>query len=167
MLLLGIERTEAASPIEDIALNPTGTLEGRIAGDQHGQLSRSMMVQLYRDGKPIAQTRLDSEGHFHFSGLQSGIYRLEWAHSERARYTKFVRLWDHGQTPPSAKSQLMLISDAPMVVRGQYGNPNPGNETSPTGSMRRIFRNPWITAAIISTAVAVPIAVAYKNPDSS
>ena len=74
-----------------------------------------------------------------------------------------VRIWSHGQAPPIAKDYLSLDQHASAVIRGQYGDGADGGGSNAPEGMRRIFRNPWISAGIISAAIAVPIAVAYDE----
>jgi hypothetical protein len=169
-LFLEAEKTSAAavaSPIEDITLDPAGTFFGCVADEHNEQRASGMMVRIYRDGKLIAQTPTDTQGAFTFPALQPGNHQLHWDRPDGVCNTRVLRLWNHDQAPPSSKNRIVLSAIPPKVVRGQYGNESPGGGSDSPQGMRRIFRNPWITAVIISTAVAIPIAVTHGGDDAS
>ncbi len=168
-LFLGMEKTLAekiarpVEPIEDVSLDTTGNFFCCVRNEQN---NCTTMVRLYQGGKLIAYTQTNSQQAFAFSGLRPGTYQVYWDCLDDNYRTKLIRIWKHDQAPPVAKDYLSLQTVAPPVVRGQYGSGDSnGGSTSPVG-MRRIFRNPWISAAIISTAIAVPIAVAYDDDAS-
>ncbi|MEK6270673.1 MAG: hypothetical protein N2B57_07960 [Planctomycetales bacterium] len=172
-LFFGMEKTLAekivrpgkpAELFEDVTLDPSGNFFCCLRNEQKNYKT---MVRLYQAGKLIACIETNSQQAFGFSGLRPGTYQVDWDCPDDSYHTKMVRIWKHDQAPPVAKDYLSLQTVAPPVVRGQYGSGDSnGGSTSPVG-MRRIFRNPWISAAIISTAIAVPIAVAYDDDDAS
>ena len=169
-LFSGVEKTFAAtvpSPIEDITLDSAGSFFGCIAGEDGEQRASEIMVRLYRDGKLVAQTHANSQGAFTFSMLRPGNYQLHWDRPGGVCNTRVLRIWNHDQAPPRSKNHIVLSTIPPTVIRGQYGNESPGGGSDSPQGMRRIFRNPWVTAVIISTAVAIPIAVTHGGYDAS
>ncbi len=144
------------NPVEDVSLNAEGLFFCGMSGND---LQEKIIVRIYQDGKLVGQTQTNSQQAFAFSGLRPGTYQISWD-SPRGNYnTKVLRIWNQEQAPPIAKDYIVLPNTPQQVVRGQYGS---NGSTEPSGT-QRIFRNPWISAAIISTAIAVPIAVAYKD----
>ncbi len=160
-IFYGIEKTVAettASPAKDITLDSAGTFSCRMRSQQ---LQGPIKVQILQHGKRLVEASLGSTQTIAFSGVRPGIYQICWGNSQTGYRTAMVRVWNHGHAPPIAKDYLSLEQHASTVIRGQYGTDG-GGSTTPAG-MRRIFRNPWISAGIISAAIAVPIAVAYDE----
>jgi hypothetical protein len=63
----------------------------------------------------------------------------------------------------------MLVASQNEVVRGQYGyGPPPAHQP---GCISRSFQwmgqHPWITAGVVATAIAVPVAIAASDDDAS
>ena len=162
-IFFGVEKTVAestASPVKDITLDGAGTFSCRIRSQQSQD---PIEVQILQHGKRLAKVPLGSTKTIAFSGMKPGIYQICWGSSHIGYRTAMVRVWNHGQAPPIAKDYLSLDQHASEVIRGQYGNGGDGGGSTPPAGMRRIFRNPWISAGIISAAIAVPIAVAYDE----
>ena len=162
-IFFGIEKTVAettASPVKDITLDSAGTFYCRTRSQQ---LQGPLKIQILQHGKRLVEASLGSTQTIAFSGVRPGIYQICWGNSQTGYCTAMIRVWSHGQAPPIANNYLLLDQHASAVIRGQYGNgADGGGSTTPAG-MRRIFRNPWISAGIISAAIAVPIAVAYDE----
>ena len=162
-IFFGVEKTVAEttpSPVKDITLDSDGNFSCRMRSQQ---LEGPIKVQILQHGKRLVEASLESTQTIAFSGVRPGIYQICWGSSRTGYRTAVIRVWNHGQAPPIANDYLSLDQTASAVVRGQYGDgADGGGSTTPAG-MRRIFRNPWISAGIISAAIAVPIAVAYDE----
>ena len=162
-IFYGIEKTVAettASPAKDIALDSAGTFSCRMRSQQ---LQGPIKVEILQHGKRLVEASLGSSQTIAFSGMRPGIYQICWGSSQTGYRTAVIRVWSHGQAPPIANDYLSLDQHASAVIRGQYGNDADGGGLTGPAGMRRIFRNPWISAGIISAAIAVPIAVAYDE----
>ncbi len=136
----------APSPVVDIALQEGGLLLGQVMSPE-GLAQVAEPVSIRRGGEEVLRVATDTRGAFTAEGLRGGIYTL--ATSQGA---STFRLWSAGTAPPSAQPQVLLVSGTD-VVRGQL--PGFGREG--------ILRNPWVLAAIVATAIAVPIAVSDDN----
>ena len=162
-IFYGIEKTVAettASPVKDITLDSAGTFSCRM---QTQQVRGPISVQIFQSGKRLVDAPLGTTQKIGFSGMRPGIYQISWGSSQNGYRTAVIRVWSHGQAPPIAMDYLLLDQHASAVIRGQYGNGADGGGSTTPAAMRRIFRNPWISAGIISAAIAVPIAVAYDE----
>ena len=147
----------------DVILDPTDNLSFCIYPKQ---VCGPLTIQLLKDGNQIAEAEVKTQGAFAFRGFAPGSYQIYWGSPDVGYRTKIVRLWNHRQAPPSAKNYLELEENKSVVVRGQYGGDGGSGSNAPAG-MRQIFRNPWISAGVISAAIAVPIAVYYDDYDAS
>lgn len=154
----------------DTALDHAGMLTGRVTTTAAAALPPPVKVVLRRDQLLVDQVEADREGNFFFRQISSGIYELETCASDGRRVQTLVRVWNHGTAPPAAENVLKINLEEQTVIRGQHENrlqapPIRGQNASP--GIRRIFRNPWITAAIITTAIAVPIALTHGGYDDA
>ena len=162
----GIEKTVAETPtdpVADVALDPSGNL---FCCSNAEHISGPLQIHLMQNGRQIAESQFKTEGAVVFTGLRPGAYQIHWGRPNSGYRTKVVRLWKHEQAPPSARDFLALEQIKSVVIRGQYGGEGGGGSEAPSG-MGRIFRNPWISAGIISAAIAIPIAVYYDDYDAS
>jgi hypothetical protein len=101
----------------------------------------------------------NAEGAFSAAGLKGGVYELSTPTS-RGVY----RLWAPRTAPPAARQGVMLVS-GPETVLGQYGPPP---SQGPFGTaMGWISEHPFITAGIVATAIAVPLALQDDDDDAS
>jgi hypothetical protein len=95
------------------------------------------------------------------------------------------RLWAPRTAPPSANRGIMAVSGE--VVRGQYAPPSPEavlqtpipgyietvpyTPAGPAGpgplgrSVNWMKNHPWVTAGVVATAIAVPVAVTEFDDD--
>ena len=155
------EEALASTPVADVEIDSNGNVPGRLLDHSSGSGTE---LSLYREGRLIAVGSTDRSGAFQFLGLEAGTYHVQWTNAIGGRNSQVFRLWSHRQSPPIAEQQLMLSGT---VVRGQYGGATRTGGSGSSGGMGRFFRNPWISAAVISTAIAVPIAVTYGDYDAS
>ena len=155
------EEALASTPVADVEIDSNGNVPGRLLDHSRGSGTE---LSLYREGRLIAVGSTDRNGTFQFLGLAAGTYHVQWTDAIGGRKSQVFRLWSHRQSPPIAEQQLLLSGT---VVRGQYGGTTRSGGSGSSGGMGRFFRNPWISAAVISTAIAVPIAVTYGDYDAS
>jgi hypothetical protein len=146
----------------DVALAEGGVLTGQVvdaAGVPMPQAPVAVLVQ----GREVVRVAAGADGAFAIGGLKGGVYEVA-APGHRGVY----RLWAPRTAPPSATQGVMLVP-AGEVVRGQYGYP-PAPPCPPQGpfgkAMGWVSDHPFITAGIVATAVAVPLAVAESDDDN-
>ena len=125
----------------DVALREGSVLVGQVVGAQ-GQGMAGIPVSLRHEGKNLRTTKTGKEGYFAVKGLRGGVYQLV-ADDGHGVY----RLWTPGTAPPAAREGAVLVVGND-VLRGQ--NPGP---------WKAFLANPLIIAAVVATAVAVPVAL--------
>jgi len=132
--------------ILDITLHDGGAFLGQVV-DAQGSPVVGMPVSLRDGNRPLAEARTNAQGFFAFQGLQPGVYQVATP-AGAAVY----RVWSPQAAPPSAKPGALLVSTG-QTVRGQ--------------GLGFLGSYPLLTAALIATAIAVPIAVTIdRNPSS-
>lgn len=162
----GVASTPDAQAAKPLA---TGAVECALAADRSfsGRLvSRSgrpvagAQVLLLTSGLKAVATKTDRDGRFVFHRLRTAGYVLRVGTQSLQ-----VRIWDAHIAPPSAREQLLLVSDGD-VIRAQYEAgwqsdecvscepPYPGHFG---GVFQRILCNPWIVGAGTAAAIAVPL----------
>jgi hypothetical protein len=139
----------------DIALDADGVFRGQIL-DSTGKPVAGDHVSLYHSGHFIAQTRTDAEGRFAVSGVRSGIHQVEWKTAGGASVSAVFRLWHDGTAPPNARSSVLMISGDD-IARGQHA----------PGKVWCFLSNPWVTAGLITAAIALPIALTNDSDSAS
>lgn len=139
--MLGGQLAQAAAPIQDIQLQPGGRLVGQIV-DGETVPQAGIRVAVVTDREVIAYADTDAEGRFEMRGLKAGVYALQTEHNG-APY----RFWLPNTAPPSAATQAMFVNDG-TVVRGQGW-----------ANHFAWLANPWVLAAIVAGAIAIPLAV--------
>lgn len=102
--------------IKDAALQAGGMLQGSLLS-VNGETQSGRDVQLLSRGEVVARTVTDSEGRFGFRGLRPGLYALQ-ADGVASGY----RVWADAAAPPSAVSEVLLVSSQSSVVRGLAPN---------------------------------------------
>lgn len=132
----------------DVQLHEQGLLVGRMV-DEKGAAVANSPVSLQTGGKEVARVVTDASGRFQAKGLQGGVYQVA-SNGHQGVY----RMWSPNTAPPAAAQGLSIVS-RPDVVRGQYaGSGNPF-----TSAGQWIAEHPIITAGLVATAIAVPIAI--------
>jgi hypothetical protein len=139
--LLGGQVAQAAAPIQDVQLHPGGRLVGQIV-DGEAVPQAGIRVAVVTDSEVIAYADTDAEGRFEMRGMKAGVYAIQTEHNG-APY----RFWSPNTAPPSAAPQAMLVNDG-TVVRGQGWS-----------NHFAWLANPWVLAAIVAGAIAIPLAV--------
>lgn len=136
----GPEKTE----IIDVALRDGGVLVGQIFSAE-GAPTSGAEVKIVQNGKELVRTTTDENGLYAVRGLQGGMYHVVVGETVGA-----YRVWTTGTAPPSAIQGALLV-EGQGTVRGQLGS---------------FLTQPWVLAAIIATAIAVPIAVSNNSSSS-
>ena len=146
---------QAATRIGDVALQPGGLLHGQVLNEQ-GVAQPNARVTVVRDGEAIAVANTDERGRFVVSGLSGGVHEIH-TNSRGDVY----RLWAPRTAPPAAKNAVLIVT-GDNVVRSVGGGP-PVAPAAPASSgwMKGLgwLANPWVLAAIVAAAIAIPLAV--------
>ena len=148
--MLGGQIAQAAAPIQDVALQPGGRLLGQIVDGQAVPQAATRLA-VVSNGEAVALATTDAEGRFEVRGLTAGIYGIQTAQSGTV-----YRAWAPNTAPPAAVEQALVVNDS-TVVRGQ-----PMGPPAAPGHWARHFAwlaNPWVLAAIVAGAIAIPLAV--------
>lgn len=127
--------------VRDVALQDQGELRGQVL-DVAGIGQAAVPVAILRDGREIARTQTDPQGQFAVQGLTGGVYQVATPMG-----IGVYRAWSPRTAPPAA-AQAVVVVPNDMVVRGQFG----------TGALGWLA-NPWVLAAIVAAAIAIPLAL--------
>jgi hypothetical protein len=167
----------------DVALAEGGALVGQVV-DAQGAPIVAAAVSVRSAGRDILQVRTNSRGEFAAAGLKGGVYEVV-----AGRHHGVYRLWAPGTAPPSANRGVMAVSGE--VIRAQYAPPSPeavlqtpipgyietiphmqgAGPVRPAGpgplhkSVHWMKSHPWLTAGVVATAIAVPVAVSETDDD--
>lgn len=147
---LALATTPQAShgQVMDVQLREGGALLGQVVTPEYRPIA-GIDVVLHSAGREMGLARTDANGHFVFDGLTAGVYQVVTAGGQTT-----CRAWTQGVAPPGAQSAALVVSGAE-TARGQHG-------------VKGFLTNPWVIAAIIATAVAVPVALHNaKDPNSN
>jgi hypothetical protein len=106
-------------------------------------------VALLAGGKEVVRVASNEQGMFSVQGLKGGVYEVA-APGHHGVY----RLWAPRTAPPSASPGVLMVSGG-QVARGQY----PCNTGPFSAAMGWVSQHPILTAGIIATAVAIPLAL--------
>ena len=136
----------ATDRIADVALRDGGTMVGAVYTAE-GLPQSGQLVSVQTNGREVARTTTDEHGRFIAQGLKGGVYQLVTAEGMST-----YRVWSEGTAPPAAQPAALVVTGD--VVRG-FGH---------HGGLGAWLSNPWVLAAIVATAIAVPIAL---NDDDS
>lgn len=137
-----------AGGIADVALQEGGTMMGAVYTAQ-GQPQSGALVSIQANGSEVATATTDEYGRFAASGLKGGVYQLATVDGA-ATY----RGWATGTAPPAAENVAFVVEGD--IARGNCH----------TGGLACWLSNPWVLAAIVATAIAVPIAVSDDDSTS-
>jgi hypothetical protein len=136
----------------DVALRDGGVLVGQVV-DTHGAGVGGTDVSVRQGTKEPVATKSRPDGSFAVKGLRGGVYQIAAADGHGV-----YRLWTAGTAPPAASNEALLVTGK-NVVRGQQDEPGP---------WKTFLTNPFVIAAIVCTAVAIPVALhnAHHGPAS-
>jgi hypothetical protein len=138
------QMARAAQPlVTDVALGQGGALTGKIV-DRQGASQANAEVRVIQQGQVVATAQTDARGEFHVADLRGGVYQIETAQGSGV-----YRLWATQTAPPSANDGVLVVHDD-AVSRSQNGGP---------GGLLGVLANPWVLAAIVAAAIAIPLAL--------
>lgn len=139
----------------DVALRPGGLVVGKVV-DQQGVPQAAALVSIQRDQQEVVRTTTDQNGVFAAQGLRGGQYQVVTEQGQG-----IYRFWAPNTAPPAAQ-QAAIVVTGPDIVRGQYGGFGYGY-----GWLDWMRAHPYLTAGIVATAIAVPVALAVDNDSHS
>jgi len=139
--------------VRDVELAAGGVLHGQVLDTQGVGVGNSPVMIVAR-GQEIARTTADTNGRFQFIGLRGDTYNVLTVGGEST-----CRLWAPNTSPPGANQGVALTVSADPVVRAQYGACGPCGQ----GGFWSFVSNPWISAALITAAIAIPIAASNDS----
>lgn len=156
--------------VSDVAIARGGRLHGRIV-DSEGTACQARRLLLRKDGRAVAECISGDQGQFVVEGLSGGTYQVESSSSGGV-----YRVWAPGTAPPCAKPEIILIEGP--VIRGQYtaarvrGARPYWNAAMPRYerlgcTVLRSLSHPWIVMPVVTSAVAIPLALTNDNPSGS
>jgi hypothetical protein len=165
--------------VADVALADGGVLAGQVVTAQGASVVDAEVV-VTQQGRELARVRTDADGAFSAPGLKGGVYEVSTPGASGV-----YRLWAPRTAPPVARQGVMMVSGTETVL-GQYGPPpgaivgpppmgppvdstvGPPAGKGPFGkAMGWISDHPFITAGIVATAIAVPLALDDNDDDAS
>jgi hypothetical protein len=146
--------SDVAAVHSDVALRPGGILVGQVV-DQQGVVKPGAVVSVQYSDYEVVRTTTDSNGVFAAQGMRGGQYQLVTEDG-----VSVCRLWAPDTAPPSARPAALVVSGN-KVVRGQWGG-GPVHQW-----VDWVKAHPYITAGVIATAIAVPLALADDDDEPS
>lgn len=134
----------------DVALSADGVLIGQVVNAQGAALQQAP-VSIAQDGHEVIRVVTDAKGEFAVRGLRGGVYQIITPGRQGS-----YRIWAPRTAPPAASNGLLAVAGDSAVL-GQYG---PAAAGGPMGAVTGwIAAHPLMTAGIIATAIAVPLAI--------
>ena len=134
--------------VQDVVLSADRSLMG-IVVDVDGRPRAGVNVLVETSGKATRHAVTDSQGRFSVSELRGGVVRITTPEG-----AALCRVWSPGTTPPMAHSGAILV-EMPNVVRGQFYGPT-----------SQLLSNPWVLAAILTTAITITALAADRDSRS-
>ncbi len=165
--------TRTVTQIRDVALNASNALVGQVVNTM-GHGIANAPVRIANQTGTVAETTTDSHGYFQTVDLQGGVFQVS-SIGTNALY----RVWADQTAPPSASHGVLLVLSDTDVARGQCpdGSCGPGGyPVDPNGGyyegipgagaghgLLGLLANPWVVAAAVAVAIAVPLALDDDN----
>lgn len=140
----------------DVALRPGGLVVGRVI-DREGVAQQGATVSIRQDQREVVRTTTDKNGVFAAQGLRGGQYQILTEQGQG-----LYRFWAPDTAPPAAQEAAVVVT-SPDVVRGQYGN----QFGYGYGWLDWMRAHPYLTAGIIASAIAIPVALAADHDHNS
>lgn len=147
----------AAQPVpqsNDVALRPGGLVVGRVV-DREGVGQAGAVVSLQQDQLEVVRTTTDQNGVFAAQGLRGGQYQILTEQGQG-----LYRFWAPDTAPPAAQQAAVVVTN-PDVVRGQFGY------SYGYGWLDWMRAHPYLTAGIVASAIAIPVALAADSNSHS
>ena len=98
--------------VRDVALQPGGMLQGTLLTSS-GRPDVDQTVLVVAGNEVVARAVTDRDGRFTVHGMRAGVYSVRADESQGV-----YRLWAAGTAPPSARGELLMVTDDGRVVRG-------------------------------------------------
>lgn len=136
---IGASPTGTLPAVRDVELKEGGVLVGQVVNATGQPAAKARLQLVDRNGNSRTFVS-DERGNFRVVALRGGAYQMKVNDGVIA-----LRLWANGTAPPAAQTQLLML-DSSMTVRGQAGGLG-------------LLSNPWIIAAVVAAAIAIPIAL--------
>jgi hypothetical protein len=134
--------------VTDVALDNGGTLQGQLV-DLPGNNVAGVPVSMRTQDHHVATTTTLADGRFTVQGLKGGVYQVAAGEGQGV-----YRLWSPGTAPPSARNGAIVYTQN--CRGGGCGG----------GGLKNFLANPLVIAAIVATAIAVPVALANSHDAS-
>ena len=158
----------------DVALADGGVLTGQVVTAQGAPVAETP-VAVTLQGREVVRVATNADGMFSAPGLKGGVYEVSTPGS-RGVY----RLWAPRTAPPAARQGVMIVSGTEPCwantvaagrvrpARASVGPPWPAAGQGPFGrAMGWVADHPFITAGVVATAIAVPLALEDDDDDAS
>ncbi|MEN6405913.1 MAG: carboxypeptidase-like regulatory domain-containing protein [Thermoguttaceae bacterium] len=147
-----------APVVTDVALSDGGALNGKVVDTQGAGIGGVPVVVKSQD-RSVAAATTAPDGTFSIQGLRGGVYQVVAVNGHGV-----YRLWSAGTAPPIAlTSATVYAQDNPIndntVVYTQ------ADTTTGGWSPKMLLTNPVFIAAVVATAIAVPVALANSDSD--
>jgi hypothetical protein len=143
---------QAAPKVADVALGPSGVLQGQVA-TRDGTPGAGTPVVLFRGETPVGKTTADEKGRFAFTNLQGGMFVLAAPTGGH-----ICRVWAPGTAPPASASEALLVTET-AVIRGQT--------FCPTSLYEWFETHPVLGYTAVTAAIALPIILINMDDDDS
>jgi hypothetical protein len=144
-VLLSGQLVQAAGPsllptarVADVALTSAGELRGQVLNAE-GLPQSQIKVLIGRSNQQATFVSTDDDGRFTVRGLSAGVYQVQTSHG-----SGIYRVWAPRTAPPSAQLGVLVVDDS-QIARAQGGF--------------HWLANPWVMAAIVAGAIAIPLAI--------
>ena len=133
--------------VVDVALSDGGMLHGQVL-DLQGTGVAGVPVVVRTQEQNVAAATTAQDGSFNVQGLKGGVYQVAAGQGQGV-----YRLWSAGTAPPIAQTSATVYSqngtvDSNAVVYTEY---------NPDGPVKAFLTNPIVIAAMIATAITVPV----------
>lgn len=142
-----VSKFKTPTVVRDVELDRDGVLRGQVLDTQANGVAEAPVVVAIGD-REMARVVADADGRFQVDGLRGNTYRVVTPGGEAA-----CRVWAPGTSPPGADRLVGLTVSADPVVRAQFGG----------GGFWGFVSNPWVSAALITAAIAIPIAISNDS----
>jgi hypothetical protein len=128
----------------DVALTPSGTLQGRLIVNDHALSPHTTIELLDAHGSRFAMVT-DEQNRFAVAGLKGGVYQLVVGN-----HCRVVRIWTADAAPPSAAPHVEIDLTQP-IARGQYDAPPFLNKAA--RMLKHGATKPLVVGSVLAVAV--------------
>ncbi len=155
-----------AEPVADVELGAGGQFVGKVVNAQGAPIGATK-VSLRQAGQEVANATTDAQGRFDVQGLRGGQYQVV-AEEGSVVY----RLWAPQTAPPAANKSALIVTGADVLNGQEVGCSDTcgstiGGRPRGGGVVGWMQQHPFLVAAGIATAIAVPLALADDDDPAS